>query len=94
MRRKRKFAPQYCVCKSQLAQHRTPRPEGQAFEGAAVLPQCDFTFVASIEVVEDRGWQTALGDAAQIFKYSRRGAPRRLGCVEFISHLVRRCGED
>jgi len=65
--------------------NRTPRPEGQSVEGAAVLPQCDFTFGASIEVVEDRGWQTALGEAAQIFNIHDAGSCHGSGVS---SHLA------
>jgi hypothetical protein len=65
--------------------NRAPRPEGQSIEGAAVLLQCDFTFGASIEVVEDRGWQTALGEAAQIFNIHDAG--RRDG-AGLSSHLA------
>jgi hypothetical protein len=73
-RRKRQIAPQYCRAQITVRHsNRTPRPEGQSVEGAAVLPQCDFTFGASIEVVEDRGWQTAFGEAPQIFNIHDAG---------------------
>jgi len=40
--------------------------EGHFFKRAAILPQRDFAFGATIDVIEDGSWQTDLREASQI----------------------------